>query len=246
MAPSSAYTDPRLVALYDSLNPFADDSAFYLGLAAELSAGSIVDIGCGTGLLACELAHRGHVMTGVDPSAAMLDVARLRPGGENVRWIEGDASAAVGAQADLALMTGHVAQVIPDDAWSTTLSDVHQALKPGGHLAFESRNPIPQPWTAWTPYASRRTVADPALGDVEVWHQLIDVRDDVALVESHYRFEATGEELRSTGELRFPTQEALTRSLTTAGFSVRQVYGDWNRNPAGPESPELIFVAVRA
>lgn len=104
MATLSEYTDPRLVALYDALNRFAADTAFYIGLATELSASSMVDIGCGTGLPTCKLAHRGHGMTGVDPSRAMLDVARRRPGGEHVRWIEGDASRLYEAQADLAIM----------------------------------------------------------------------------------------------------------------------------------------------
>jgi len=102
------FHDPHLVALYDTLNPFAADTAFYIELAAALCASSIIDIGCGTGLLTCELARRGHRMTGVDPSSAMLDVARHRPGGERVRWIEGGASRLDHAQADLAIMTSHV------------------------------------------------------------------------------------------------------------------------------------------
>ena len=106
------YTDPRLVALYDLWGPSRPDLAFYLRLAAELPATSVADIGCGTGLLACQLARRGHQVTGVDPSPAMLEVARHRPGGDRVRWIEGDASRLEEAGFDLAVMTGHVAQVI--------------------------------------------------------------------------------------------------------------------------------------
>ena len=36
----------------------------------------------------------------------MLEVARRRPGGEYVRWIEGDASQLEESQADLAIVTG--------------------------------------------------------------------------------------------------------------------------------------------
>ena len=53
------FTDPRLAAVYDALGPGRADTDFYLELAAELAASSVVDIGCGTGLLACELAQRG-------------------------------------------------------------------------------------------------------------------------------------------------------------------------------------------
>lgn len=48
-----------------------------------------MDIGCGTGEITCALALQGYRVTGVDPAPAMLEVARHRPGGDLVRWIEG-------------------------------------------------------------------------------------------------------------------------------------------------------------
>ena len=74
------FSDPRLVALYDTLNPLSADTTFYLEAAARLRASTIVDVGCGTGLLTCDLAKRGYTMIGVEPERAMLAVARLRPG----------------------------------------------------------------------------------------------------------------------------------------------------------------------
>ena len=87
----SEFSDPRLVAIYDTLSPIAEYETFYLDLAAKLCASSIIDIGCGTGLLTCELAKRGHRLNGVEPSNAMLALARRRACGEQVEWIEGDA-----------------------------------------------------------------------------------------------------------------------------------------------------------
>ncbi len=244
------FSDPRLVALYDTLNPFAADTEFYLRLAAELRAASIVDVGCGTGLLACELAERGHRVIGVDPSSAMLDVARHRPGSERVRWVEGDARrlGEVGdeAGADLAIMTGHVAQVIRDDeGWSATLAAIREALRPGGRVAFESRNPLVRPWTSWNPQASRREVENAAVGRVETWVQGTEVDGDLVRFELHYLFAESGEELVSPGELRFRTRVELSRSLSDAGFSVEDIIGDWDGSPADATSPELIFVAAR-
>jgi predicted RNA methylase len=54
------YTDPRLVALYDIENTRGADTDFYLHLAADLHARHILDLGCGTGLLTCELAINGR------------------------------------------------------------------------------------------------------------------------------------------------------------------------------------------
>jgi SAM-dependent methyltransferase len=116
------YTDPRLVPLYDTVCPFAADTIFYLEFAVTLNASVIVDVGCGTGRLTTELARRGHRVIGVDPSPAMLEIARRRPGGEQVGWVEGDASQIDVAGVDLVIMTGHVAQVIADETeWANTL-----------------------------------------------------------------------------------------------------------------------------
>ena len=240
----SEFSDPRLVAIYDMVNPIAEYQTFYLDLAARLSAESIIDIGSGTGLLSCELAKRGHRLTGVEPSKAMIEVARRRCG-ERVQWIEGDALDLGEVRADLAIMTGHVAQIIGDEeAWSATLAAIRRALCPGGHLAFESRNPLARPWTAWTPQASRRGVEDEVAGPVEVWFQDVEVDDDLVRYEIHYLFARSGEELVSHTELRFRTQAELSRSLSEAGFSVESVFGDWDRRPADAASRELIFVAA--
>jgi SAM-dependent methyltransferase len=246
VAPFEEFSDPRLVALYDTLCPLGQDTKFFLELAAELSASVIVDVGCGTGSLTCELAQRGHQMTGVEPSPAMLEVARHRPGGDRVRWIDGDAGCLHGAPADLALMTSHVAQIIGDDAdWHATLGAIHRALRPGGRVAFESRNPGARAWVEWTPHRSRRRVEDAAPGPIDTWIQSVEVLGEHVRYELHYRFVSTDEELVSTTELRFRTQGDLTESLADAGFSVEHVFGDWDRQPVEVGSPELIFVAVR-
>lgn len=243
----SEYADPRLVALYDALCTHRRDTDFYLELAAELSASSVVDIGCGTGLLACDLAERGHAVIGVDPSPAMIGYARNRPGGDSVRWIEGDASLLGAEQADLVVMNGHVAQVIADDAdWERCLRAAHRALRPGGRIAFETRNPDAAGWTvSGASQGERRRIASPGLGQVQVWHRVTDVLGDLERFETHYLVESTGEELISTGELRFRTQEQLTHGLAETGFSVEQLFGGWDRQPVAAGSPELIFIAGR-
>jgi hypothetical protein len=59
-----------------------------------------------------------------------------------------------------------------------------------------------------------------------VWYQVIGVQGDRVRFEVHYLFAASGEELVSPNELRFPTHAELTRSPTGAGFPVEHVFGD--------------------
>jgi 2-polyprenyl-3-methyl-5-hydroxy-6-metoxy-1,4-benzoquinol methylase len=73
------FTEPRLAEIYDPLDPDRSDLDAYAAMAAEWGAQSVLDVGCGTGTLACLLARRGVQVTGIDPAAASLAVARRKP-----------------------------------------------------------------------------------------------------------------------------------------------------------------------
>lgn len=47
-------------------------------LAGEGDTRRILDLGCGSGILAARLAEQGYEVTGIDISASMIDIARLR------------------------------------------------------------------------------------------------------------------------------------------------------------------------
>jgi SAM-dependent methyltransferase len=240
------FTDPRLVSIYESVNAYRPGTQpdFYGWLAADLGARSVVDLGCGTGLITRELARLGLQVVGVDPSEQMLDVARSEAHGDGVRWIHGDASLLPEASADLAIMSGHVAQFfLTDEGWHAALEALHRALKPGGHLAFESRNPEAREWETWTA-ATVMTVHDATAGVIDCWTTVDGFHDDVVTCANHYRFVATGEVLTSWVQLRFRSSEELTATLADASYTIEQMYGDWDRGPVGPGAPELIVVAV--
>jgi SAM-dependent methyltransferase len=240
-----AYVDARLVEMYDIENPRGADTDFYLDLARELDARRILDLGCGTGLLTRELATTGRQAVGVDPAPAMLAYARRQPGAERVRWIEGDASALGTPEADLLVMTGNVAQVFLDDGdWLTTLAAIRAALRPGGHLAFESRNPEDRAWEQWSRAASYERFDSPS-GPMESWVELVRAGDGRVSFEGHNVFISTGEVVVVKSALRFRSLEALTRTLTDSGFTVEHVFGDWSRGPLVSTSRVMIFVARR-
>lgn len=239
------YTDPRLVDLYDIENPPGPDFDFFLALADELNAQQILDLGCGTGLLTRQLAVNGRQVTGVDPAAAMLAYARRQPGAERVTWIEGDSSALGTPAADLVLMTSNVAQVfLDDDEWATTLGHIQAALRPGGHLAFESRNPADRGWEQWNP-ATTLTQLETPHGPVETWLEVAGVENGRVHFQGYNFFKHTGETVVVTSTLRYRSHAEIRSSLRQAGFTVEQVYGSWQREPFNNTSRMMIFVARR-
>ena len=239
------YVDPRLVELYDLENPRGADTDFYVRLAADLDARRILDLGCGTGLLTRELAVDGRLVIGVDPSPAMLACARRHAGADKVQWIEGDSSALGTPEADLVTMTGNVAQVFLDDfEWAATLRAIRAALRPGGHLAFESRNPEDRAWEQWNREATYERIDSP-YGVMECWLELIGVGNGRVRIEGHNIFTATGEVVVASSELRFRSLAELTDLLSNSGFSVEHVYGDWDRGPVTGHSRVMVFIARR-
>ncbi|HTS56326.1 MAG TPA: class I SAM-dependent methyltransferase [Terriglobales bacterium] len=136
------YQHTQIAEIYDLINRRGQDTDFYLALAG-LHPGSVLDLGCGTGTLCCAFAERGHRVTGVDPAAAMLAVARRKPHAEQVEWVESSAqSYKVARRFDLVVMTGHAFQTLLTDAdVLAVLETMRDHLKDLGRAAFEARNP---------------------------------------------------------------------------------------------------------
>jgi SAM-dependent methyltransferase len=219
------FFDPRLAAVYDQLDPDRSDLDEYLAVGRELGAGSVLDVGCGTGTFACLLVNHGFEVVGVDPAGASLDVARTKPGADQVRWIDGDATRLPGDVAvDVATMTANVAQVfVTDEAWEAALRGIHAALVPGGHLVFETRNPARRAWEVWNRVDS-----------------FVDVDEPAGLVtfQSYTRFVDDDVTIPSTSTLRFRSREEVTASLARCGFVVRDV-----RDPAYVPDRAWLFLA---
>ena len=57
---------PRLVAVYDALDENRSDLVHYVAMVTEFGATRVLDVGCGTGELACWLARLGVDVVGLD------------------------------------------------------------------------------------------------------------------------------------------------------------------------------------
>ncbi|MEU3983371.1 class I SAM-dependent methyltransferase [Streptomyces sp. NPDC026672] len=235
------FAHPRLAAVYDPLDPDRGDLDAYLRTAQEFEARRVLDIGCGTGVFALLLADRGYEVVGVDPARASLDVARAKPGGERVRWIHGDARDLPPLRVDLATMTGNVAQaVVEPSVWHHTLRGAHEALRPGGRLVFETRDPARCGWEEWNRADSYRVTEVPGVGAVEYWVELVDVCLPLVTFRQTYVFAADGRVLTSDSTLRFRERQEVERDLLDHGYVLEDV-----RDAPDRPGREFVFLARR-
>ena len=234
------YQDPELAQFYDLENGWADDFEYCLQLAE--TAQSVLDLGCGTGQLAARLAA-GRGVVGIDPAAAMLEVARQRPGGEAVTWVQADArSLRLGQRFDLVVLTGHAFQVFLTEAdQRAVLATIARHLAPGGRFIFDTRNPAVEAWRDWTPETTRRKLEHPALGSIEAWSDVAqDAATGIVTYQTHYRVLASGKCLSASSKIRFSGQEQIAALLAEAGLKVEEWLGDWRGGPCNPSALEII------
>ena len=232
---ANEYDDPRLAAVYDVFDSDRRDLDVYAQIAGELGARRVLDLGCGTGTLAITLAERGLAVVGVDPAAAMLDVAQGKPGAESVRWVCGDATSPElhGTEVDLVTMTGNAAQAILDDEeWHRTLPAVHDLLAPGGHFVFETRELAARAWESWN-----RDQSYGVVDGIESWEELRSVQPPVVSFDSTTVF-PDGTRLVVTSTLRFRERAEVEGDLAAHGFAVTEV-----RDAPDRPGRELVFLA---
>lgn len=238
--PDAIFAHPRLAAVYDAFDGPRDDLDCYLALARELAASTVLDIGCGTGSLAILLAASGFSVVAADPAGASLEIAKAKDGAERIRWVHGGATALPPLSADLAVMTGNVAQVfLSDDEWEQALQGIRAALRPGGHLAFETRRPEYQAWREWAADTGPVTLAIPGAGAVERRLEVTRVSLPFVSFRYTYRFQ-DGTVIPSDSTLRFRDRQEVEASLAACGYRVVEV-----RDAPDRPGRELVFIAER-
>jgi SAM-dependent methyltransferase len=225
---------------------YEPEGPFYETVAAR-TGGPILDVACGTGRIAIPLARKGYAVTGIDLTPAMLAHARRKSDGLAIDWHLADCrSFALDRRFALAVMSGNAFQACLADADQAALfAAVHRHLAPGGHFAFETRNP-------------RR--ADLYGNETEsFWHSFVDRLGrniDVSLIE-HYdpaRSVLTCRVIRrvhgeagdprvTTIRIRYTAPDEINRRLADAGFAVAEQHGDFDRSALTADSPSIVTVA---
>ncbi|MBI4062732.1 MAG: class I SAM-dependent methyltransferase [Elusimicrobia bacterium] len=110
---------------------------------------SILEIGCGVGLLTETLAkvfHKGTTVVGYDPSAESIRLARTAIAGDNVSFFSKPDE--LTQRAFEAVVLANVLHHIPPSKRILFLKETSRWIRPGGYLAIFEHNPY-NPVTRW-------------------------------------------------------------------------------------------------
>ncbi len=124
---------------------YAADLPLWRELCAE-HAGAVLDLGCGTGRVALDLARLGHTITGVDADATLVAglAERARGEGLRVRALAGDVrSLSLDGSFALAIAPMQVVQLLGGPRGRRSmLASVGEHLAPGGLVAIALADPF--------------------------------------------------------------------------------------------------------
>ena len=235
------YQNRKLVEVYDAINRSREDFDFYIGELPEPPA-ALLDIGCGTGTFALDLADRGYEVTAVDPAPQMVAMAAQKDTGRSVNWVTGSVTdLAIDLSVNAVIMTGHAFQCLLKDSQISALFEaVEQRLSRDGSFWFETRNRATRPWLRWTPDHAAPPFELGGGRTVAITHNVLSVSDDCVTFEERYDFSDQSETLMSRSTLRFLDLAGIEALAVKNGLVVSETFGNWKREPLMSDSPEII------
>jgi len=122
--------------MYQHIFDYDKEFAFYNSILKPESCRKILEIGCGSGMLARRLIKAGYDYTGLDLHSEMLDIARKEV--KSGKFIQGDMrTLSLDPQFDALLITGRsLAYVIDNKGILGTMAGVGNCLKENGIFVF--------------------------------------------------------------------------------------------------------------
>ena len=131
---------------YSAANEVSLLNAYYerpatLALAGDVAGRRILDAGCGSGPLFAALRDRGAIVTGLDKSAGMLELARRRLGdGADLRVADLGRPLPFPDGAFDDVIASLVLHYLED--WTAPLAELRRVLRPGGRLIASVDHPL--------------------------------------------------------------------------------------------------------
>lgn len=229
---------------------FREDLPFWSHLA-EQCGGPLLELGCGTGRVLLPLAEAGHQVFGLDWDAGMLAVLRHRlPPRLKDRvyiWQSDLGDFSISVRFTLVLLTCNTLSTLGADTRRRMYASLARQMSPGGLFAASRPNPAAlrrlrfQGEAEIEAYFPHPLSGEPVQAS-SAWERS---RQEFILRWHYDQLFPSGKVERMTLETRHDLNplEVYRGELQAAGFELVETWGDFDRSPYGPESPNLIVVA---
>ncbi len=170
----------------------------------------------------------------------MLHIARHRPGGDAVKWVQSTAQDfRSDARYDLIIMTGHAFQILRHDADITAaLATMQQHLAPAGRAVFDTRNPNYDWASEWMHDYAMQTDDGP----VHITRRSLYWQADMLTFEHQFHF--ADDVLTSRSTLRFLSAADITARIQAAGLKVQHLQGGWSHEDFNATQSEEMILTV--
>ncbi len=235
----------RLAGVYDEIvvDPCHGQWASFLDelwSADPEGVRAVLDLCCGTGLLAAELIARGYRVVGVDASDAMLALARDRLGAEVVLSRTTLPELTVDAGFDAAVSTLDGLNYLTLDDLRLTMDAVAGCLRSGGWLVFDLHTDAMMNFTIANPTVAGRSagndfvissVVDSGTRTCDTTIELTPPRDGEPFSEQHRQY--------------FHADTDVRAALQDAGFEVTAVGEEYTHEPVDASSLRATWTARR-
>ncbi len=263
------WLDPDAPPLYDWYDEYTDDLGMWRALCRDVQ-GPILDLACGTGRVAVELAHAGHRVVGLDVSPAMIARANKKLQRES-QDVQQRVAYHVGDMADFALDRQFPMVIIPclsfheigtAEAQESCLRSAWRHLDDGGRLIValgmwymgRHTSPLEEPAEWGRPdmdEVNPHTGIATRMWDLCWYDPATKIRYTRFYFEEH---DGKGRTIRKFAmppapdwsRARFLDEDEMVALLEQCGFALEHVYGDYDLNPIGPDTYRMTFDARKA
>ena len=241
MSGVDAYT--RLAAVYDEIvvDPTYDRWAAFLHETwADDGAGvrSVLDVCCGTGLMAAELIALGYRVAGVDSSTDMLARARRLLGPDVVLIEEALPALTPEGPFDAAVSNFDGLNYLTPDDLRATLAAVAGRLRPRGWLIFDLHTDAMMAFTAANP-----VVEGEAGGQAFVIESVVDADTRACDTTIEVTRVSDGDSFAERHRQYFFADAVVRDALEAAGFDLLALTDEYTSQPAGPDTLRATWIA---
>jgi ubiquinone/menaquinone biosynthesis C-methylase UbiE len=224
-----------------------DDIAFIRSIIGPDRPVSLLDLGCGTGEHLGALSTSGISCTGIDTSAAMLSVARRRFSA-GITFIQGDMKDFDCYEEFHVIMSlfGSLNYLVENADLESALWNIWRAMKPGGRGILEVWHSLPLEKIRRKELAPvSRTRYEGVEIDRMRGFALIPLQGRT-IAEVSYAYEITSggqkKTLRDRHIMRTFSKQEITDCLTENGFSVKELYSSFRKEPFNDNSIRMVIV----